>query len=126
MRTPSPLVSTSRREPDVTPADEISLPAFLATLRYRRDERLLPDELRRREFRKGWNRASHGEPMKDETLRTKLTWNNLGYRAGKAFGPASDAKIHGTFDGFAAIYVRERGTAPPGDGPATPTASEPS
>ena len=42
--------------------------------------------------------------MSEQTLRAKLTWANLGYRAGRHFGPASDAKIDAVFDRFAAIY----------------------
>ena len=101
---------------------DTDLRAFLASLTYRLDVRKPPDNRRCAQFRIGWNTQS----ISEKKLAAELSWNNLGYRAGKAFGPASDAKIHGTYDGFAAIYVRERGTAPPGDGPATPTASEPS
>lgn len=88
--------------------DETELRAFLQTLTYRNDAREPPDDRRRIQFRIGWTKASQGPAISDKTLADRLTWANLGYRAGKAFGPASDAKIHATFDRFAAIYVRDR------------------
>jgi hypothetical protein len=40
------------------------------------------------QFRQGWRRAVEGARYQEETLR-RLTWNNLGYRLGKLFGPTS-------------------------------------
>ena len=90
-----------------TPKD-VDLHAFLRSLNYRVDDRQDPDDARRRQFRMGWHRAIEGRDMAPETLARKLTWNNLGFRAGKAFGPKSDAVIDTRYDAFATIYRRER------------------
>jgi len=44
--------------------------------------------------------------MPEQTLRTNLTWANLGYRAGTAFGPASNRTIGAVYDWFAGVYGR--------------------
>ena len=89
------------------PTDETSARAFLESLTYRRDERNPPDDARRAQFTIQWQRGAHGEPMSEQTLRTRLTWANLGYRAGKAFGPASHTTISTVFDRFAEVYQRD-------------------
>ena len=89
------------------PTDEASARAFLESLTYRRDDRNPPDDARRAQFTIQWQRGARGEPMSEQTLRTKLTWANLGYRAGKAFGPASNATIRTVYDLFAAVYERQ-------------------
>ena len=86
------------------PVDDAEARTFLASLTYRRDDRKPPDDARRQQFKIQWKRAAQGEPMSEQTLRAKLTWANLGYRAGREYGPASDAKIDAAFDRFAAIY----------------------
>ena len=88
--------------------DDVDLHDLLKSLRYRVDDRQDPDDARRRQFRMGWRRAIEGPSMAPETLARKLTWNNLGYRAGKALGPKSGAVIDARFDAFAAIYRREK------------------
>ena len=100
--------ATAREETAMPTIDDTELRAFLRSLTYRIDEREAPDDERRIQFRKGWNRATNRQHMKDATLKRKLTWNNLGYRVGLAHGPATVAKIHEMFDGLAAIYVRDR------------------
>jgi hypothetical protein len=89
-------------------ADDNDLHAFLATLTYRKDIREPPDDGHRTQFGIGWKKAIGGPTISEKTLLDRLTWANLGYRAGKAFGPASNAKIYTTFDRFAAIYKRHR------------------
>ncbi len=102
--TRQPKESTMRH-----PTDEASARAFLESLTYRRDERNPPDDARRAQFTIQWQRGARGEPMSEQTLRTRLTWANLGYRAGKAFGPASNTTISAAFDQFAAVYERREG-----------------
>ena len=84
------------------------LSAFLDRLEFRRDDRLHPDDERRRQFQMGWRRAVEGPAMSPATLAKALTWNNLGYRAGQAFGPQPSTKVNSTYDGLAAIFIRER------------------
>ena len=91
------------------PVDDAEARAFLESLTYRRDERNPPDAARRTQFKIQWKRAARGEAVSEQTLRTRLTWANLGYRAGRQFGPASDATIDAMFDRFAAIYRRAVG-----------------
>jgi endonuclease/exonuclease/phosphatase family metal-dependent hydrolase len=105
---PTSREATSRKETKMPMADDVDLHAFLGSLSYRKDDRERPDDLRRTQFLKGWRRAVDGKDMTPKTLAAKLTWNNLGFRAGQAFGPKSDASIHAMFDRLGAIYVREK------------------
>lgn len=84
-----------------------NLREFFTGLMYREDQRKPPDARRRGQFRRGWNRATSGTPMSQRTLEARLTWNNLGYRAGMVFGPAPDTTIHDAFEVFARDYQRE-------------------
>jgi hypothetical protein len=43
---------------------------------------------RRINFKQGWTRAVEGQEY--EEALGQLTWNNLGWRLGKLFGPTSD------------------------------------
>ena len=47
-----------------------------------------PRAERRRDFIRGWNRADRGRDYAPKTLEC-LTWDNLGYRMRKKFGPQS-------------------------------------
>lgn len=89
------------------PVDDAEARAFLERLTYSRDERNPPDDARRRPFKAEWKRGARGEYIGKKTLDAKLTWTNLGNRAGREFGPASDATIVAMFDRFAAIYNRD-------------------
>ena len=86
------------------PVDDAAARTVLDSLTYRRDDRNPPDDARRQQFKIQWKRAAQGEPMSEQTLRAKLTWANLGYRAGREYGPASDSRIDAAFDRFAGIY----------------------
>jgi hypothetical protein len=88
--------------------DDTELREFLSGLNYRKDIREDPDDPMRRQFREGWKKAMSGGSILEATLRDRLTWNNLGFRAGRAFGAASDARILSMFDKFATMYVRDR------------------
>ena len=85
------------------------LQSFLKGLAFRKDVRKFPDNRRRGQFRAGWNKASNGGTISDKKLRSELSWNNLGFRAGQVFGPATATSIDEQFERFAAIYVKERG-----------------
>ena len=52
---------------------------------------------REAQFRAGWKAALTGQRYTDDALR-RLTWNNLGYRLGFAFGPTSDEMIGLQYD----------------------------
>lgn len=85
-----------------------TLRAFLANLNNVEDQRKPPDGRRRGQFRRGWTRATSGTAMSHRTLDARLTWHNLGYRAGIVFGPASDAAVDDAFEAFALTYTRDR------------------
>ena len=53
------------------------------------DVRNPPDDGRHKAFVTGWNRADRGRDYTPKTLK-RLTWDNLGYRMRKEFGPQSD------------------------------------
>ncbi|MBA3891734.1 MAG: hypothetical protein H0X64_14515, partial [Gemmatimonadaceae bacterium] len=84
-------------------AGNFDVSAFLTSLRYRRDDRRDPDEPRRRQFMTGWRHAVDGGRYSTRALQ-QLTWNNLGYRAGLAYGAVQDAAIDRAYDGLAAEY----------------------
>jgi len=84
-----------------------NLDEFMRTLRYERDIRQDLESRRRSEFRKGWGKGSDGEGMTPRTLKS-LTWHNLGYRAGKHFGPASDHDIQALLDELEVLYHRTK------------------
>ena len=86
------------------PLDESASRAFLASLSYRTDVRNPPDARKRGQFRHQWRRAARGETLEERTLMNELSWANLGYRAGREFGPASDATMDAMFARFASIY----------------------
>ena len=100
-----PAQARKEAPPMQHPVDDAEARTFLDSLTYRRDDRNPPDDARRQQFKLQWKRAAQGEPMSEQTLRAKLTWANLGYRAGRQFGPAADAKIDAMFDRFAAMYL---------------------
>ncbi len=57
-------------------------------LDYEEDVRKNLTEGRRRNFKQGWTRAVEGQEY--EAVLEQLTWNNLGWRLGKLFGPTPD------------------------------------
>ena len=52
---------------------------------------------RRDQFGRGWREADSGVSYSARTLKS-LTWNNLGYRLGCLFGPASPPLIDAMYD----------------------------
>ena len=57
-------------------------------LDYEEDVRKDLTDGRRRNFKQGWTRAVKGQEYED--VLEKLTWNNLGWRLGRMFGPTPD------------------------------------
>lgn len=62
-----------------------------------------PRPRRAGQLRAGWNRVHSGRPISDATLRSRLTWHNLGYRLALEFDGLGDpdalfAVFHGIFD----------------------------
>lgn len=60
----------------------------LEGLTYEEDKRNDLTEGRRRNFKQGWTRAVQGQEY--EGVLEELTWNNLGWRLGRLFGPTPD------------------------------------
>ncbi len=58
---------------------------FLRSLKHDRDIRNTLDGRRRSEFKKGWAKAVDGGTIAEDTLLDRLTWHNLGFRAGQRF-----------------------------------------
>jgi endonuclease/exonuclease/phosphatase family metal-dependent hydrolase len=107
---PIPLTSVfTKEEKAMTTPESADLNAFLKGLTFRTDVRKDSDNLRRGQFRAGWNKAMDGGTISDKKLMAELSWHNLGFRAGKTFGQATATTIDDVYDRFAALYVRERG-----------------
>jgi 5-methylcytosine-specific restriction endonuclease McrA len=68
------------------------------------DDRLEPDNRRRGQFKAGWADATTRGQTYSETALAQITWNNLGYRMGKAIGPAADELILEIFGELAELY----------------------
>ena len=60
----------------------------LEGLTYEEDERKDLTPGRRANFKQGWTRAVEGQEY--EGVLEELTWNNLGWRLGRLFGPTPD------------------------------------
>jgi hypothetical protein len=76
----------------------------LNRMRYDHDDRQPPDNLRRGQFKAGWKAAAAGVRYNEQTL-VRLTWNNLGYRLGLAFGAQAVQDIEWAFTLLAKRYV---------------------
>ena len=100
---PSEPRAVLRKGPAMEPDGHESLRSFLTSLDFLHDVRQSPDDARRGQFFRGWRRAVTGPAYARSTLR-RLTWNNLGYRAGMEFGPASQERIDEAFESLARIY----------------------
>jgi len=61
---------------------------MIEKLEFEKDGRKNLTDGRRRNFKQGWTRAVGGQEY--EGVLDELTWNNLGWRLGKLFGPTSD------------------------------------
>jgi hypothetical protein len=56
------------------------------------------------QFKAGWADATTRGQTYSETALAQITWNNLGYRMGKAIGPAADELILEIFEELAELY----------------------
>jgi hypothetical protein len=73
-------------------------------LKFDRDARFPPDEMRRGQFRAGWQDATtRGKQYGEEVLR-RLTWHNLGYRFGQIEGPQTVDQIDAVYAFLAQRY----------------------
>lgn len=95
------------------PIDNADARAVLASLKYARDVRRPPDDRRLTQIRVQGQRTTRSESMTEQRLRKELFWANLGCRAGRRDGPASDTTINAMFNRFAAI-IDGRDTRQPG------------
>lgn len=83
------------------PAD---IEGLFADLKFDRDDRRPPDEARREQFRTGWEDAAvRGKGYAKATLR-RLTWRNLGYRFGEAWGSQPSQTIDAVYKVLARKY----------------------
>ncbi len=76
---------------------------------FERDVRAPADNRRRATFRIGWHEAQGPKEYRARVL-CDLTWQNLGYRLGRAFGTRPDAVIDDAFGHCVAVF-------PPGRAP---------
>lgn len=77
-------------------------------IKCKQDERNPPDERRRGRFKAGWDAAVKGSVYRDKTLRV-LTWQNLGYRFGKALGEATEPRVDEAYSYLARLYKTGHG-----------------
>lgn len=78
---------------------------ILTELKYDKDIRKRPDNLRKSRFITGWNDAViKGKQYREEILKS-LTWQNLGYRLGNKYGNVSTSEIENIFQLFSEHYL---------------------
>lgn len=81
---------------------------ILSELNYEKDIRRPPDNLRKGQFKAGWNDAIlQGKDYSEETLRN-LTWHNLGYRMAQRYGQLSEQEREEIFDAFAQYHLAKQ------------------
>ncbi len=76
----------------------------LSQIRYDHDDRRPSDNLRKGQFKAGWKAGVAGARYDEQTL-LRLTWHNLGYRLGLAFGAQPVQDIEWAFTVLAKRYV---------------------
>ena len=83
---------------------------FLSQLVYERDNREPPDNIRRGQFKTGWEDSTvRGETYAETTIQ-RLTWHNLGYRFGQRFGHRSHGRnVASIRSAVGVVHGRKRG-----------------
>ena len=75
-----------------------------------KDDRLFPDSDRKGAFKRGWTHALKPDrTYTDETLETRITWQNLGYRFGNELGPKETSEIEEVYNKLSILYRANRG-----------------
>lgn len=77
---------------------------IISELKYSKDVRKYPDNLRRGQFKAGWEDRVIRQQIYSLQALKRLTWCNLGYRMGQRFGKRSLDEINQIFDIFAEHY----------------------
>lgn len=80
---------------------------IFSELVYEQDDRSPPDNRRQAQFKIGWKNAALKQRLyTQETLDSRLTWNNLGYRFGLRLGNQSEAEMSTAYNFLAQEYLR--------------------
>ncbi len=74
---------------------------LLSEFIYDIDARKTPDGFRREKFRNGWEDFTIREKIYEEKTLKRLTWQNLGYRMGVAFGEKTSDELYSAYEQFA-------------------------
>ncbi len=82
---------------------------IISELDYEEDVRKYPDNLRRGQFKTGWEDAVIRQQVYSPPILNRLTWCNLGYRIGKRLGEKPLDEINQIFDVFAQHYKMAKG-----------------
>jgi len=85
---------------------------IISEIEYKQDIRKYPDNLRRGQFKSGWEDAVIRQRIYSPITLQRLTWRNLGYRTGVRFGDKSVDEINRIFELFARHYKSVRGIDP--------------
>ncbi len=97
---PSPIYEQIEERDGFVSPDEI-LMGYI----YETDDRKPPDNLRRGQFRAGWEDAAIREKVYTKRTLIHLTWRNLGYRLGDQFGKKHPDEINQIYENFARHYT---------------------
>ena len=85
---------------------------IISGIEYEKDIRKYPDNLRRGQFKSGWEDVVTRQQAYSPITLQNLTWRNLGYRTGLRFGERSVDEINQIFERFARHYKIVRGIDP--------------
>jgi hypothetical protein len=76
-----------------------------------RDIRKPPDDRRKGRFRQGWKDAADRRDSYKERALKQLTWQNLGNRFGKRFGPRPSVEIDAIYEYIAMLFQENQAAA---------------
>lgn len=96
-----------------TENDEALYAQIFNELDYSHDDRSPPDNRRRAQLKIGWQNATLRQiSYANETLKSELSWNNLGYRFGLRLGEQTESKIYEVYDFLAQSYYQSNTSLP--------------
>lgn len=85
---------------------------IISKIEYDKDIRKYPDNVRRGQFKSGWEDGAIRQQVYSPITLQRLTWRNLGYRTGVHLGKRSVDEINAIFEVFARHYKSVRGIDP--------------
>lgn len=85
---------------------------IISELEYRKDIRKYPDNLRKGQFKAGWEDGVIRQQVYSPTTLQSLTWRNLGYRLGQRLGERSVDEINQVFGLFVKHYESKKSIHP--------------